>query len=64
MGVGVSPTVSYLDVKSGPALLHSAGRAYSLHCGGGCVFFDWAPISGKYPTDGASSNEGYATNDG
>jgi hypothetical protein len=55
MGIGVSPVVSYPDVESGPTLLHSAGRADSLHCGGGCVFFDWAPISGNAPTGGAGA---------
>jgi hypothetical protein len=50
-------------VESGPALLHSAGRADCLHCGGGCVLFDWAPISGNAPTGRASVTEGASTSD-
>jgi hypothetical protein len=53
MGVGVSPTVSYLDVESGPALLYSVGRADCLHCSGGHILFDWAPFSRNTPTGGA-----------
>jgi hypothetical protein len=51
MGLGVSLAVSYPDVDSRPTLLHSVGRVDSLHCGGGCVFFDWAPILGNVPTN-------------
>jgi hypothetical protein len=49
-GTGVSPAVPYPDVESGPALFHSAGREDCLHCGGGHIFFDWAPVSGNAPT--------------
>jgi hypothetical protein len=64
MVAGVSPAVSYLDVESRPALLHSVGRVDSLHCGGGCIFFDWAPISGNGPTSEAGATKGYATSNG
>jgi hypothetical protein len=64
MGTGVSPAVSYLDLESGPTLLHSAGKADCLHCGGGCIFFDWAPVLGNAPTGGAGATEGYDASDG
>jgi hypothetical protein len=60
---GVSPTVSYLDVESGPASLHSVARADCLHYGGGCVLFDWAPVSGNAPTDVAGVTEGCVASD-
>jgi hypothetical protein len=37
-------------VESGAALLPHARRADPLHCGGGCIFSDWAPLSGNAPT--------------
>jgi hypothetical protein len=40
-------------VESGPALLYGARRADCLHCGGGYIFFDWAPFSGNAPTSRA-----------
>jgi hypothetical protein len=46
-------------VESGPALLHSAGREDYLHCGGGRLFSDWAPLLGNTIADGAGATEGY-----
>jgi hypothetical protein len=53
MGTGVSTTVPAPDVESGAALLPRARRADPLHCGGGCIFPEWDPLSGNAPTDGA-----------
>jgi hypothetical protein len=58
IGAGVSPTVLDPDVESGAALLPCTRRADPLHCGGGCVFLDWAPILGCSPTSGAGATEG------
>jgi hypothetical protein len=58
MGIGVSPAVPYPDVESEPALFHSTRREDCLHCSGGCVIFDWAPVSGNTPTGGASVTKG------
>jgi hypothetical protein len=59
-GAGVSSAVSDPDVESRSALLYGAGRADSLHCGGGCILSDWAPFSGNAPTDGACVTWGRA----
>jgi hypothetical protein len=58
MGAGVSPAVPNPDVESGAALLPCARRADPLHCGGGCVLLDWAPVSGCAPTGGAGATKG------
>jgi hypothetical protein len=54
MGPGVSPTVPDLEVESGAALLPRVRRVDPLHCGGGCIFLDWAALSRNAPTDRAS----------
>ena len=59
MGTRVSPIVPDPDVESGAVLLPRARRANPLHCGGGCIFLDWAPLSRNAPTDGAGSEEDY-----
>jgi hypothetical protein len=58
-GAGVSPAVFDSDVESETPLLPRARRADLLHCGGGYIFLDWAPISGNAPTGGADVVEGY-----
>jgi hypothetical protein len=63
IGVGVSPAVPDLDVESGATFLPCARRADPLHCGGGCVLLDSAPISGCSPTGGASATEGSRPSD-
>jgi hypothetical protein len=50
MGTRVSSIVPDPDVESGAALLPHVRRADPLHCGGGCIFLDWAPILGNAPT--------------
>jgi hypothetical protein len=57
-GAGVSPVVPDPDVESGATLLPCARRADPLHCSGGCVLLDWAPVSGCAPTGEASATEG------
>jgi hypothetical protein len=54
MGTEVSVIVPDPDVESGAALLPRARRVDPLHCGGGCIFLDWAPLSGNAPTGRAS----------
>jgi hypothetical protein len=63
MGTGVSITVPNPDVEFGAALLPRARREDPLHCGGGCIFLEWASLSGNAPTDGAGSAEGYVARD-
>jgi hypothetical protein len=50
MGSGVLTTVPTPDVESRAALLPCARRADPLHCGGGCIFFDYAPLPGNAST--------------
>jgi hypothetical protein len=54
-GTRVSPIVPDPDVESGAALLPRARRANPLHYGGGCIFLDWASLSGNSPTDRAGA---------
>jgi hypothetical protein len=63
MGTGVITTVPGPDVESKAALLPHARRADPLHCSGGCIFFDWAPLSGYAPTNRACVVEGYNPGD-
>jgi hypothetical protein len=58
MGTGVSPSVFDPDVEFGATLLPCARRENLLHCGGGCVLLDWAPVSGSAPTGGAGATGG------
>jgi hypothetical protein len=60
---GVSPPVPYPDVEFEHALFHGAGRVDFLHCGGGHIFFDWAPVSGNTPTNGAGVTWGCGASD-
>jgi hypothetical protein len=60
MGTGVFTSVPAPDVESGAAMLPHARRADPLHCGGGCIFFDWAPLPGNASTGRAYASEGYA----
>ena len=53
MGTGVFVAVPNLDVESITELLPHTRRADPLHYSGGYIFFDWAPLSGNAPTDGA-----------
>jgi hypothetical protein len=55
MGTRVSIIVPDPNVESRAALLPHARRADPLHCGGGCIFFDSAPLSGSAPTGRASA---------
>jgi hypothetical protein len=52
-GIGVFVAVPDPDVESGAALLPRTRREDPLHCGGGYLFFDWAPLSGNASTGGA-----------
>jgi hypothetical protein len=58
MGTGVLTTVPAPYVESGTALLPRVRRAYPLHRGGGCIFFDWAPLSGNAPPSRACAAVG------
>jgi hypothetical protein len=55
-GTGVSLTVPDPDVESGAALLPRVRRVDPLHCSGGCIFLDWASLSGNAPRGGAGSS--------
>jgi hypothetical protein len=55
MGTGVSSIVPDPNVESGAALLPRARREDPLHCGGGCIFLDGAPIPGNAPTSRAGA---------
>ena len=55
MGTRVSVAVPDPDVESGAALLPRTRRVDPLHCGGGYIFLDWAPLSGNAPTGGAGA---------
>jgi hypothetical protein len=61
MGTGVSVVVPNPDVESEVALLPCMRRADPLHCGGGYLFLDWAPLSGNAPTGGAGVAHDYFT---
>jgi hypothetical protein len=50
MGTGVFIAVPDLDVESEASLLPRTRRADPLHCGGGYLLLDWAPLSGNAPT--------------
>jgi hypothetical protein len=50
MGTGVFIAVPDPDVESRAALLPRARRADPLHCSGGYLFSDWAPLSRNAPT--------------
>jgi hypothetical protein len=60
---GVLATVPAPDVESRSALLPRARREDPLHCGGGCIFFDWAPLPGNAAVDRACAAEGYSSSD-
>jgi hypothetical protein len=55
MGTGVFIVVLDPDVESRAALLPRTRRADPLHCSGGYLFSDWAPLSGKAPTGRAGA---------
>jgi hypothetical protein len=55
MITGVPTTVPDPDVEYGAALLPRARREDPLHCGGGYIFLDGAPILGNAPTGRASA---------
>jgi hypothetical protein len=55
MGTGVFFAVLDPDVESGATLLPRTRRVDPLHCGGGYLFSDWAPLSGNAPTGGAGA---------
>jgi hypothetical protein len=59
MGTGVFTSVPAPYVDSGSALLPHARRVDPLHCGGGCIFFDWAPLPGNASASRACATEGY-----
>jgi hypothetical protein len=59
MGTEVLITVPTPHVEFGAALLPRARRVDSLHCGGGYIFFDWAPLSGNATASRAYAAEGY-----
>ena len=61
MGIGVLAAVLAPDVESRPALLPHARRADPLHCGGGYLFFDWAPLSGNTAAGRACAAEGHSS---
>jgi hypothetical protein len=56
-GTGVVTVVPTPDVESRVALLPRARRADPLHCGGGCLFFDWAPLPGNVVVGRACATE-------
>ena len=58
-GTGVLTTVPSPDVEPGAALLPRVRREDPLHCGGGCVFFDGAPLPGNASADIACVVKGY-----
>ena len=58
-GTGVLAAVLAPDVESRPALITHVRRADPLHCGGGYLFFDWAPLPGDTTADRACAVEGY-----
>jgi hypothetical protein len=62
-GIGVLTTVPAPDVESGAALLPRVRREDRLHCGGGCIFFDWAPLPRNAATGRACAAEGYSPSD-
>jgi hypothetical protein len=47
MGTGVLTPVPALDVDPRYTLLPHARRVDPLHCGGGYIFLDWAPLPGN-----------------
>jgi hypothetical protein len=61
MGTGVSVAVPDPDVESGAALLPRARRVDPLHCGGGYLFLDWAPLLGNASTDGVGAAHDHST---
>ena len=60
MGIGLLVAVLAPDVESGAALLPCARREDPLHCGGGCIFSDEAPLSGNAPTDRAGATQDHS----
>jgi hypothetical protein len=58
-GTGVLTPVPAPDVEPRSALLPRARRADPLHCGGGYIFLDWAPLPGNTAAGRACAAEGY-----
>jgi hypothetical protein len=60
-GPGVFAPVSDRDVEPRVALLPRARRADYLHCSGGHLFLDWAPLPGNTIAGRSYAAERYAS---
>jgi hypothetical protein len=58
---GVFVAVPDTDVESGAALLPRTRREDPLHCSGGYLFYEWAPLSGNATTGGAGVAQDHFT---
>jgi hypothetical protein len=62
-GIGVFTPVPAPDVDPRSALLPRARRVDPLHCGGGYILLDWAPLPGNTVAGRSCAAKRYASAD-